>query len=144
MSFTVPTELQGAAMINIEGLDAEGRVWMCFESQLRQHFEVHPSFLSLFGTITCDDGTTHCSDSSTCCRDPYGGYGCCPSPGAQCCSDLVHCCPSGESCDNRGDCINYASSNVGASFAIVAPTRRPAIVKEPPLESRYVATEAEH
>ena len=148
MSLKLPVELQGADLIQIKGLNVEGRVWMCVESHLGRHFEVHSSFLALFGTITCDDGTTHCSDECTCCRDPYGGYGCCPSAGAECCSDLVHCCPSGERCVDGSRCQSRVITNEmrgpSTSFAIVTPTIKPGMIKEPPLEARYVPTEEAH
>ena len=37
---------------------------------------------------------------STCCElSTPGQYGCCPLPSATCCSDNVHCCPQGYTCD---------------------------------------------
>ncbi|XP_034456565.1 progranulin-like isoform X1 [Hippoglossus hippoglossus] len=47
--------------------------------------------------ITCPDGTV-CKDDNTCCMTT-NGYSCCPYPNAVCCTDLIHCCPSGYSCD---------------------------------------------
>ncbi|XP_026155924.1 progranulin-like isoform X2 [Mastacembelus armatus] len=48
-------------------------------------------------SVKCPDGKT-CSDSSTCCKSNHG-YSCCLYPKAVCCSDLVHCCPSGFRCN---------------------------------------------
>ena len=48
-------------------------------------------------TIVCPDGGT-CKDGQTCCSEGGGSYGCCPNPGAVCCSDMTHCCPEGYSC----------------------------------------------
>ena len=49
-------------------------------------------------TVTCPDGGT-CDDGNTCCMNESGGYGCCPQVNAVCCSDHVHCCPSGYTCN---------------------------------------------
>jgi hypothetical protein len=40
-----------------------------------------------------------CPFNNTCCHepgssDPAKGWGCCPTPGATCCEDKIHCCPS--------------------------------------------------
>ena len=41
------------------------------------------------------------SRDQTCCKtnDPSDVYGCCPYPGATCCSDGRHCCPHGTVCN---------------------------------------------
>ncbi|KAG5832945.1 hypothetical protein ANANG_G00296590 [Anguilla anguilla] len=49
-------------------------------------------------SITCPDGRA-CPDQNTCCQLRSGSYGCCPYPDAVCCSDQLHCCPSGTTCD---------------------------------------------
>ena len=51
--------------------------------------------------VPCPDGKS-CPDKDTCCRTK-NGYGCCPSPNAVCCSDMIHCCPEGTTC-NDGHC----------------------------------------
>ncbi|EFA85154.1 granulin domain-containing protein [Heterostelium album PN500] len=51
--------------------------------------------------IECPDGS-YCDSGSTCCPSGNGGYSCCPSAGASCCSDFKHCCPAGFTC-NRSD-----------------------------------------
>ncbi|KAL4222497.1 hypothetical protein ACF0H5_018536 [Mactra antiquata] len=60
------------------------------------------------GGVKCDS-THECPDGNTCCELASGQWGCCPLPEAVCCSDGVHCCPAGDTCDvsqgkcNRGD-----------------------------------------
>ncbi|XP_076437129.1 progranulin-like [Babylonia areolata] len=49
-------------------------------------------------SVVCPD-QTQCQDGQTCCPMTGGRYGCCPYPGANCCSDKIHCCPSGYSCN---------------------------------------------
>ncbi|XP_063760511.1 granulin a isoform X2 [Eleginops maclovinus] len=53
--------------------------------------------------IQCDE-VTSCPDGETCCRTSATEWGCCPSPNAVCCSDMKHCCPSGYTCTDTGDC----------------------------------------
>ena len=62
--------------------------------------------------VVCPGGKSVCPNGNTCCKllkDRQ--YGCCPLPNAQCCSDGVHCCPYGYSCDvkvgtcSRGDSV---------------------------------------
>ncbi|XP_036943926.1 granulin a [Acanthopagrus latus] len=53
--------------------------------------------------VKCDD-TTSCPDGETCCRLSATTWGCCPSPNAVCCSDMIHCCPTGYTCTQTGDC----------------------------------------
>ncbi|XP_064647998.1 SCO-spondin-like isoform X2 [Lineus longissimus] len=60
--------------------------------------------------VVCPDGASQCPDGNTCCKLASGQYGCCPMPQAVCCSDHVHCCPSGYSCDvSAGTCSKGAS-----------------------------------
>ena len=55
--------------------------------------------------VDCPDGRSQCPDANTCCILASGKYGCCPKPNAVCCSDHVHCCPSGYTCDvSAGTC----------------------------------------
>ncbi|GFS07045.1 granulin epithelin variant 1 [Elysia marginata] len=55
--------------------------------------------------VTCPDQST-CPSGQTCCQNQQGGYSCCPLPGAVCCSDKLHCCPSGYTCDvSAGRCL---------------------------------------
>ena len=55
--------------------------------------------------VICPDGSSECPDGNTCCKLASGEYGCCPLPKAVCCSDHVHCCPNGYTCDvSAGTC----------------------------------------
>ncbi|KAG7335498.1 hypothetical protein KOW79_000191 [Hemibagrus wyckioides] len=48
-----------------------------------------------------------CENGNTCCQTAWGGYGCCPLPNAECCSDHLHCCHEGTLCDmEHGTCVN--------------------------------------
>ncbi|CAG03026.1 unnamed protein product [Tetraodon nigroviridis] len=49
--------------------------------------------------VICPDGKSSCSEGATCCQLTSGEYGCCPYPQAVCCSDHLHCCPTGTRCD---------------------------------------------
>lgn len=58
------------------------------------------------GAGTCPQVNVVCPDYSlcplnqTCCVNASGnGYACCPQPNAVCCSDGVHCCPTGTTCN---------------------------------------------
>lgn len=66
-------------------------------------------FLALLGlssALVCPDGGM-CEDKDTCCENTEGGYGCCPLPHAECCSDHVHCCYEGTVCDLfHAKCVN--------------------------------------
>ncbi|CAH8619022.1 unnamed protein product [Schistosoma guineensis] len=52
-------------------------------------------------TQVCPGGKAKCPDSATCCKLSSGEYACCPIPNAICCTDDIHCCPSGTSCDYK-------------------------------------------
>jgi hypothetical protein len=59
---------------------------------------------ALFGIIistTCENKQT-CPGTTTCCLSPQGSVGCCPYEKATCCSDGLHCCPNGFTCDLAG------------------------------------------
>ncbi|KAL5965179.1 Progranulin [Taenia solium] len=58
-----------------------------------------PAKVVIFGSNTCDDGTTICPSNMTCCLTDDDSYGCCPWPDAVCCLDREHCCPSHYKCD---------------------------------------------
>uniref|UniRef100_UPI0037E9B7E7 granulin a n=1 Tax=Semicossyphus pulcher TaxID=241346 RepID=UPI0037E9B7E7 len=60
--------------------------------------------------VPCDD-TTSCPDGQTCCRMSATTWGCCPIPNAVCCSDMLHCCPSGWTCDSAGECTQNTALN---------------------------------
>ena len=57
------------------------------------------------GGVTCPNGGS-CPDENTCCKTE-SGYGCCAHPDAVCCSDEVHCCPSGTTCDVPNGTCNH-------------------------------------
>ncbi|XP_016314254.1 granulins [Sinocyclocheilus anshuiensis] len=62
--------------------------------------------LNVCGALICPDGGM-CEDGNTCCQTPSGGYGCCPLPNAECCSDHLHCCYQGTLCDLvHSKCVN--------------------------------------
>ncbi|CAF1261304.1 unnamed protein product [Adineta steineri] len=57
---------------------------------------------SSVSTIQCPDEKSLCPEETTCCQLNDGSYGCCPYPDASCCSDKIHCCGNGYSCDITG------------------------------------------
>ena len=64
------------------------------------------SSLTELKAVVCPDGRNECPDNNTCCVTSGNKYGCCPQPNANCCSDKIHCCPSGYTCDTaRGTCF---------------------------------------
>ncbi|KAM8837447.1 granulin b isoform 1-T2 [Spinachia spinachia] len=70
-------------------------------------------FLALLGlssTRVCPDGGI-CRYQNTCCKNTVGGYGCCPLPYAECCSDHLHCCYERTVCDLvHSRCVNKTVS----------------------------------
>lgn len=66
--------------------------------------------LGLSTALVCPDGGM-CEDRNTCCKNTVGGYGCCPLPHAECCSDHLHCCYEGTLCDLvHEQCVNKTVS----------------------------------
>ncbi|XP_073428938.1 progranulin isoform X2 [Dendrobates tinctorius] len=61
--------------------------------------------------VNCDDETS-CPDETTCCRLESGEWGCCPYEQAVCCSDHLHCCPSGYTCDVATASCNKPSDSI--------------------------------
>ncbi|XP_016088172.1 granulins-like isoform X2 [Sinocyclocheilus grahami] len=55
--------------------------------------------------IQCGGGYS-CKDSETCCPTSQTTWGCCPSPKAECCNDMKHCCPAGYKCGAGGTCTS--------------------------------------
>ncbi|XP_020796963.2 progranulin-like isoform X1 [Boleophthalmus pectinirostris] len=53
---------------------------------------------ALHGVIRCDS-SFYCSKGSSCCKGPTGQWSCCPYPLASCCTDGIHCCQYGYTCD---------------------------------------------
>ncbi|XP_023930792.1 multiple epidermal growth factor-like domains protein 6 [Lingula anatina] len=69
----------------------------------------------------CPDGGS-CPNDNTCCLLATGRYGCCPLPEAVCCSDHIHCCPEGYTCDLRTGTCSFGSDRMSWF------TKTPAIV----------------
>uniref|UniRef100_A0A4W5QDZ4 Granulin b n=1 Tax=Hucho hucho TaxID=62062 RepID=A0A4W5QDZ4_9TELE len=68
------------------------------------------ALLGLTSAQICPDGGM-CAEGNTCCKTPNGGYGCCPLPNAECCSDHLHCCYEGTVCDLvHSKCLNETVS----------------------------------
>ncbi|XP_029562755.1 progranulin isoform X1 [Salmo trutta] len=68
------------------------------------------ALLGLTSALICPDGGM-CAEGNTCCKTPSGGYGCCPLPNAECCSDHLHCCYEGTVCDLvHSKCLNKTVS----------------------------------
>ncbi|KAK8740214.1 hypothetical protein OTU49_003104 [Cherax quadricarinatus] len=52
----------------------------------------------------CPDGHP-CPNKLTCCKVISQGFGCCPYSDGVCCTDLMHCCPHGTTCNTTlGTC----------------------------------------
>ncbi|KAM7307096.1 putative granulin [Ixodes scapularis] len=76
----------------------------------------------LVSDVQCPDGGS-CPDGQTCCQLQGGSYGCCPYENATCCSDDVHCCPSGYECDTAtASCLK---GDIFAAALRKLPARRP-------------------
>lgn len=76
-------------------------------------------------TVVCPDGG-ECPSDETCCKAQSGKYGCCPVPNAVCCSDHIHCCPSGYTCDvAEGSCIKSSLSLLAITPQAPARVRCP-------------------
>ncbi|CAM4742468.1 unnamed protein product [Rotaria magnacalcarata] len=66
---------------------------------------------STISTIQCPDEKSLCPEETTCCELKNGAYGCCPYSQASCCSDKIHCCGNGYSCDESSKrCIRHFDS----------------------------------
>ncbi|KAG7492363.1 hypothetical protein MATL_G00013380 [Megalops atlanticus] len=73
-------------------------MWEKFPARRREAWEDQTAVGNVT-SVTCPGGRSKCSDHSTCCQLTSGLYGCCPYPDAVCCSDHLHCCPGGTTCD---------------------------------------------
>ena len=59
----------------------------------------------------CPGDQSQCPGDDTCCKLASGQWGCCPLPNAVCCSDHLHCCPNGYTCDvSAGTCTRGTNS----------------------------------
>lgn len=92
------------------------------------------ALLGLSSALVCPDGGI-CQDTNTCCKNTMGGYGCCPLPHAECCSDHLHCCFEGTLCDLVHEkCVN---KTVSLPWMTRLPTSLAPLV--PQLEERVKA-----
>ena len=74
--------------------------------------------------VVCPGRQSQCPDGMTCCKLSSGQWGCCPLPKAVCCSDGVHCCPSGYTCDvEAGSCTKGDKTTIPVSKNIQALKR---------------------
>ncbi|XP_055763448.1 progranulin-like isoform X2 [Salvelinus fontinalis] len=84
-----------------------------FSDSLAMTVQIGVACLALLGltsALICPDGGM-CAEGNTCCKTPSGGYGCCPLPNAECCSDHLHCCYEGTVCDLvHSKCLNKTVS----------------------------------
>jgi len=67
--------------------------------------------LSVAAAVQCPDGST-CPTSTTCCQVVSKQYACCPYDQAMCCSDLLHCCPHGMTCNVKESRCDQAGLNL--------------------------------
>ena len=68
---------------------------------------IGPSSSSV-SVVQCPDEKSYCPEDTTCCELSDSTYGCCPYLQASCCSDKIHCCGEGYSCDDSGSrCIRH-------------------------------------
>ena len=82
-------------------------------------------------STTCKDGSS-CPGNTTCCMSPQGTVGCCPYENASCCSDGLHCCPNGYTCDlAKGQCTKGTDSFL-AFVSLKATSSSPAKTFTPP------------
>eukprot|EP01097_Dermamoeba_algensis_P000090 TRINITY_DN1029_c0_g1_i1.p1 TRINITY_DN1029_c0_g1~~TRINITY_DN1029_c0_g1_i1.p1 ORF type:complete len:184 (+),score=32.92 TRINITY_DN1029_c0_g1_i1:66-554(+) len=76
------------------------------------------SLLTYILATACPDGSS-CPGTDTCCQLDSGAYGCCPYASAVCCTDHLHCCPSGTTCDvSKGSCTQ--SNSIVSKVAKIA------------------------
>ncbi|KAI5620383.1 granulins isoform X1, partial [Silurus asotus] len=91
--------------------------------------------LSVCRALICPDGGM-CDEGNTCCQNPWGGYGCCPLPNAECCSDHLHCCYEGTLCDmQHGKCVNKTHTLEWVRRVITKQTSLPQAIECPDGES---------
>ncbi|KAM9488533.1 granulin b [Clarias gariepinus] len=91
--------------------------------------------LGVCSALICPDGGM-CDQGNTCCLTPGGGYGCCPLPNAECCSDHLHCCHEGTLCDMaHGRCVNKTHTLAWVRRVSAKQTALPRAVVCPDQES---------
>ena len=75
--------------------------------------------------VMCPGDQFTCPNGDTCCSDGSGSYGCCPLPNAVCCSDHLHCCPSGYTCQvTTGFCLKSSNVLDRIPFLVKSPGHR--------------------
>jgi len=60
----------------------------------------------------------YCPSGNTCCAMTDDSYGCCPLADAVCCSDHVHCCPGGYTCQ-EDECVKSDGSDLNSFMAYI-------------------------
>ena len=84
-----------------------------------------PALKTPNANVICPGGTAQCPSGNTCCMTASGQYGCCPLPTAVCCSDHIHCCPQGYTCDDSsGTCSKMGKKKTLPSFLLGAKQDR--------------------
>ncbi|CAF1325351.1 unnamed protein product [Didymodactylos carnosus] len=73
-------------------------------------FFIHTTQAVESNSVQCPDGQSYCPDGQTCCQLSTGQYGCCPLADAVCCSDHLHCCPHGYTCDTEHNTCKKADA----------------------------------
>lgn len=96
-------------------------------SALTNHLLTPDNFRAVIpdDAVRCPDGED-CNDYQTCCSMGSGSYGCCPMPNAVCCSDMVHCCPQGYSCQDNY-CVRATNSYDAFEFAFQVDIKEKAV-----------------
>ena len=75
--------------------------------------------------IMCPGDQYVCPNGDTCCSNGSGGYECCPLPNAVCCSDHLHCCPGGYTCQvSTGFCLKSSDVLDRIPFLLKSPANR--------------------
>ncbi|XP_043089783.1 granulin a isoform X3 [Puntigrus tetrazona] len=77
--------------------------WLHVEIVPLSHIDDQNPQSTVSKDIQCGGGYS-CKDSDTCCPTSETTWGCCPSPQAECCDDMKHCCPAGYKCGAGGTC----------------------------------------
>ena len=72
--------------------------------------------------VVCPGGQSQCPNGNTCCKLASGSWGCCPLPNAVCCSDGIHCCPKGTTCDvSTGQCQGHGEQT---AMSVTQPSKQ--------------------
>eukprot|EP01123_Difflugia_compressa_P011396 TRINITY_DN4532_c0_g1_i1.p1 TRINITY_DN4532_c0_g1~~TRINITY_DN4532_c0_g1_i1.p1 ORF type:complete len:374 (-),score=50.98 TRINITY_DN4532_c0_g1_i1:26-1147(-) len=92
---------------------------------MNSHSSILPLLFLCFWSGTCFLVNSQCPssacESETCCPIGDGTYACCPIVPGDCCSDGLHCCPSGYNCNyNTGTCTSN-EEHVMDLVAVIEP-----------------------